>query len=159
MKDSNIPDEVMYLQYIRLFQMQLLGVLEDMEKPAESLSNVFSDVLMAVIDLKNDVSINNTLSNKEILTVLEDVIMQMQECIVGFQFFDAKRQRLENVSDGMDTLAKYIRDNKSDSHIQDTNALRKKVIGLYKMEREHSIYRNFLQEKNIFDPSFNITNK
>lgn len=158
MKLKSNSNEENYLHYLRLFQMQLLGVLEDMEKPAESLSNVFSDVLIAVIDLKNDVAAGENFSNAATLNSLDEIIIQMQECITGFQFFDAKRQRLENISDGMTDLNEFIT-SKNSNNSADNILLAEKIVGLYKMEREHYIYREFLKENDELDELDSVVNK
>lgn len=148
-----------YSQYLRLFQMQLLGVLEDMETPAESLSSVFSEVLMELLDLKINVSKDEGFDNKQSSEALDGIIQQMQGCITGFQFFDSKRQRLENISDGLGDLSQFIADSKKDNNEINDKLLKSKIIGLYKMEREHGIYRKFLEENNILDEHDNAVNE
>jgi len=96
--------------------------------------------------LKDNISKNEEIENSEIQQALDSVIVQMQACITGFQFFDAKRQRLENVSDGLADLEQYIDENIDIN--SNVVSLEKKIVGLYKMESEHVIYREFLEEKN-----------
>lgn len=138
-----------YSQYLRLFQMQLLGVFEDMETPAEALSGVFSDVLMELLDLKINVSKSEGVDNKQTSESLDGIIQKMQGCITGFQFFDSKRQRLENISDGLGDLSQFFEECKKDNNEINGGLLEDKIVGLYKMEREHEIYRKFLNENDI----------
>ena len=134
-----------YSRYLRLFQMQVMGVLEDMEKPAESLSTVFSDALMNIMDLKQNLADVNP-QNEELNQALSVIIKQMQDCIVGFQFFDAKRQRLENISDGLGDFSEFVASVNDASKPIISEDLESRVVGQYKMEREHEIYRKFLEE-------------
>lgn len=134
-------------QYLRLFQMQLHGVLEDMAKPAESLSGQFSDSLINLYALREHLSDDNELNRDELSVMVETLIKQMFECVSSMQFVDAKRQRIENVSDGLS----YLFDLNSEVCTQAMNwdEIKSKILNQYKMDKERKIYKQYLQEFQI----------
>ena len=132
-----------YPRYLQLFKMQLSGVLDDMEEPAESLSLAFSDALMEVFNLQQKILSSEKVSSEEQVEVLNEIIKKMQGCITSIQFLDAKRQRIENVSSSMYDLSEFL--TSSDELGTDTSALDEKISSQYKMEQEREIHRKFLQ--------------
>ncbi len=130
--------------YIRLFQMQLHGVLEDMATPAETLSIQFSDALAKLYDLKNNLSSDHTKDDMELAEEVQCVINELFECISCMQFVDAKRQRIEHVADGLSYLIEKDKTNKNMKY--DWEKVKSLIIEQYKMDKERDIYQMYLQD-------------
>lgn len=131
-------------QYIRLFQMQLHGVLGDMAKPAELLSGQFSDALLNLYSIREHLSDDNQLDREELSSMIEKLISQMFECVSGMQFVDAKRQRIEHVADGLAYLIDI--DSGAKTMVDDWGDFKNKIQKQYKMDKERNIYMKYLQE-------------
>lgn len=129
-------------QYIRLFQMQLLGVLEDMAEPAELLSGQFSEVLLSLCTIRDHLK-DDQFNRVQLSEMVEKQINQMFECISGMQFVDAKRQRIEHVADGLSFLAELDSNINTNDHWEN---IKNKIQDQYKMDKERNIYKSFLQE-------------
>jgi hypothetical protein len=136
-------------QYIRLFQMQLHGVLDDMAKPAELLSDQFSDALLNMYSIREHLSEDNQLNRDELSSMIENSISQMFECVSGMQFVDAKRQRIEHVADGLAYLIDI--DSNTQTMVDDWSDLKNKIKNQYKMVNERNVYNKYLQEFNDED--------
>ncbi len=133
-------------QYIRLFQMQLHGVLEDMAKPAELLFGQFSDALLNLYSIREHLSEDDPLNREELSSRIENLISQMFECVSGMQFVDAKRQRIEHVANGLAYLINI--DSNTQAMVDDWSDLKNKIQSQYKMVNERTIYNEYLQEFN-----------
>ena len=133
-------------QYIRLFQMQLNGVLEDMAKPAESLSSHFSDAITHLHSIRGKISGDVKIDEEEILSMIDQLISQMFECVTSMQFVDAKRQRIEHVADGLNYLIDV--DVNTDSLVNGWDHVQNNIKTQYKMDAERDIYKQYLQEIN-----------
>ena len=131
-------------QYIRLFQMQLHGVLEDMAKPAEILSGQFSDSLLNLYAIREHLVDDNELNRNELSGMVEKLISQMFECVSSMQFVDAKRQRIEHVADGLNYLIDV--DSETKVTVIDWKDIKNKIQKQYKMDKERNIYKKYLQE-------------
>ena len=127
--------------YIRLFEMQLHGVLHDMSKPAEEMSAEFSEALLKLYDIKEELASSNALDRDKLLDHMQGLIDQLFTCVSSMQFLDAKRQRLEHVSDGLS----YLTENEIDNEC-DWAAIKNKIVQQYKMDKERKIYEKFLQQ-------------
>lgn len=129
--------------YIRLFQMQLHGVLEDMAKPAESLSDQFSESLLKLYDIKENISEDSLADRDLLLEKVQALIDDMFECVSNMQFLDAKRQRIEHVADGLSYLVEN--DDCESSTKYSWDEINNMIIDQYKMETERNIYEAYLQ--------------
>ena len=134
-----------YSNYIRLFELQLQGVLQDMVGPADNLSSVFSESLMKLYHLKEEVS-NDSNINHDIGSQLDEVINVLQRCITEMQFVDSKRQRIEHVADGLSGLNGLSQSENKRVQLSEWEELDLKVKSQYKMKREREIYNKYLQE-------------
>ncbi len=134
-----------YSNYIRLFELQLQGVLQDMVGPADNLSSVFSESLMKLYHLKEEVS-NDSNINHDIGSQLDEVINVLQRCITDMQFVDSKRQRIEHVADGLSGLNGLSQSENKRVQLSEWEELDLKVKSQYKMKREREIYNKYLQE-------------
>ncbi|MFK7794152.1 MAG: hypothetical protein AB8B89_02270 [Gammaproteobacteria bacterium] len=131
-------------QYIRLFQMQLHGVLEDMAKPAETLSGQFSDALINLYSIREHLVDDNEINREELSEMVETLIKQMFECVSSMQFVDAKRQRIEHVADGLDYLIDI--DSGTNQIVTDWDDVKNRIQKQYTMDKERNIYKKYLQE-------------
>ena len=136
-------------QYIRLFQMQLNGVLEDMAKPAELLSGQFSDALLNLYSLREHLVEDNELNRDELSDMAEELISQMFQCVSSMQFVDAKRQRIEHVADGLSYLIDI--DSGIKAIVSSWDEVKNRIENQYKMDIERDIYNKYLQEFNFDD--------
>lgn len=134
-------------KYIRLFQMQLHGVLEDMAQPAEKLSSIFSDSLIRLHDVKDALNKDDEVDVAQINNQVQEVIKELFECVSCMQFVDSKRQRIEHVADGLNYLIGDEVHNISVNY--DWNEINTKIVGQYKMSKERLIYEKYLSEINI----------
>lgn len=130
-------------QYIRLFEMQLHGVLKDMAKPAETLSGQFSEALLNLYSIREHLD-NEDINKKELSDITEKLISQMFECVSSMQFVDSKRQRIEHVADGLSYL--IDKDSGNNFIVQDWDELEGKIKMQYKMDKERNIYEKYLHE-------------
>jgi hypothetical protein len=136
-------------QYIRLFQLQLNGVLEDLVKPAELLSGQFSDSLLNLYSIREHLVDDNELNREEISVMVEELIGQMFQCVSSMQFVDAKRQRIEHVAHGLDCLIDMH--SRKNAIVSDWDDFKNKIQKQYKMDKERNIYNKYLEEFNIED--------
>ncbi len=136
-------------QYIRLFQLQLNGVLEDMAKPAELLSGQFSDSLLNLYSIREHLVDDNELNREELSGMVEELIGQMFQCVSSMQFVDAKRQRIEHVADGLDYLIDM--GSRKNAIVSDWDDFKNKIQKQYTMDKERNIYKKYLEEFNIED--------
>ena len=128
-----------FCNYLRLFEMQLYGVLEQMHEPSEVISEKFSDALVHLYQL------NTNLDKAEHIEILKESITLLQECISSMQFFDANYQRIEHLADGLSELSDMdvlSVENKSHSNWMQ---LDDKVQKNYKMLEERKIYQKFFE--------------
>lgn len=155
---SKVNDLDKTRQYIRLFQMQLHGVLEDMAKPAETLSGQFSDALINLYSIREHLDDDNELNREELSAMVETLVKQMFECVSSMQFVDAKRQRIEHVADGLNYLINI--DSETNSLVTDWDSVKSKIQTQYKMNKERNIYKKYLQEFDCEEEAefFNIAN-
>ena len=131
--------------YIRLFQMQLHSVLEDMAEPAELFSEQFSNSLLKLYDIQESITENDQIDRDQLLLKVQTLTDEIFLCVSSMQFLDAKRQRLEHVSDGLSYLIE------SDGHAMkyNKNQINDLVIGQYKMKKERDIYKKYLKEHDL----------
>lgn len=131
-------------KYIRLFQMQLHGVLEDMASPAETLSSHFSDVLIKLHDLQDQIAGQDHADQEMLDTKMNNVIQELFQCVTTMQFLDAKHQRIENIADGLSYLIEL---NDCETTMKkDWVEINQMIIDKYKMDSERKIYQTYLQE-------------
>ena len=143
---KKIASSKYYPKYIRLFEMQLQGVLEDMVGPADNLSSIFSESLMKLYDLKEEVNDYDDERHKKISARLDQIINVLQQCITDMQFVDSKRQRIEHVADGLSELNDMSQCEERRLEYEAWQKLDEKVKDQYKMKREREIYNKFLEE-------------
>lgn len=136
-------------QYIRLFEMQLQGVLEDMAKPAELLSGQFSDALLNLYSLREHLEDDNEINRVELSEMTNELISQMFQCVSSMQFVDAKRQRIEHVADGLSYIIDI--DSGAKEIVSGWDEVKNRIQKQYKMDKERNIYKKYLQEFNFQD--------
>ena len=135
-----------YSNYLRLFEMQLHGVLEDMAGPADNLSLIFSESLVNLHELKKELHDYDKEMQEHILSRVQHIIGVLQDCITNMQFVDSKRQRIEHVADGLSQMNKLVKRNIKTNEKYSWDELDSNITKQYKMEREREIYNKFLQE-------------
>ncbi len=135
--------------YIRLFQMQLHGVLEDMATPAEVLSSQFSESLLKLYDIREHVADDNQINRQELLDKVQTLISEMFECVSSMQFVDAKRQRIEHVADGLSYLIET--DDANNTMKYSWDQINTMIVEQFKMDKERNIYQKYLQEYSSSD--------
>ena len=131
--------------YIRLFQMQLHSVLEDMAEPAELFSEQFSNALLKLYDLQESISENDQVDRTDLLSKVQALTDEIFVCVSSMQFLDAKRQRLEHVADGLSYLIEKDEHNMK----YDWHQINDLVINQYKMKIERDIYQRYINEHDL----------
>jgi len=141
---NNCDDLKETRKFIRLFQLQLHGVLEGMAKPSEVLSGQFSEVLLELHSIREYASEDGEIDQNVILKKLDEVTATMFECVSSMQFLDAKKQRIEHVADGLCSLITF--DDSEQNLSSSWGEIQQRIEGQYKMEKERKVYMQFLQE-------------
>jgi len=130
--------------YIHLFQMQVQGVLLDMEKPSEQLSDQFSESLLNLHEIKDFIADDDKFNKEILLERVQNLISEMFECVSSMQFLDSKRQRIEHVSDGLNLLIE--KDSDTDDMKFGWDQINNMIVEQFKMDKERKIYQKYLQE-------------
>ena len=150
---SKLSDEH-FQNYLKLFEMQLYGVLEHMQEPAEEISTKFSEALLQLY------SLNNEKLDSKISEQVKEIIDLLQNCITSMQFLDAKYQRIEHVADGLGDLAAMQVLNVCESNKSIWEKLDTDIQSNYKMLPERNIHAKFLElYQDAYIGSSNIVNK